>query len=336
MSPAGQLPEKETDRIAKRSWGRHASRIATGVVLILFVIYAVNDREAFSDLLRVSWTTLVLVAIGRLLIFFSNGMFVKWTAEAFTRRLSMGEGIYVGILSAVGNFFGPLLGGAGIRAVYLRRVHDLPYTYFTSTLMVYYVILFAINFALAIAGLWTLDLDQNASRLLALFGSGLLLVLLSAFIRLPHRFRADKARRSKLANRLVRYLIDIEDGWRRLLGMPGLLIRLVGLAALSVVAQFLIASVSFDSIGAEISWAALAVYVSIVTISLLVAVTPGAIGIREAMLLLISETLGVTGTDILQVAVIDRGVTFALLLAIFVLTRNARLRSKLTSRDLPV
>lgn len=302
--------------------------------MILFVVYAVNDREALSDLLMVSWTTLLLVAIGRLLIFFSNGMFVKWTAEAFTRRLSVGEGIYVGILSAIGNFFGPLLGGAGVRAVYLRRAHDLPYAYFTSTLMVYYVLLFAINFALAITGLWTLDLGQDASRLIAVFGSGLLLLVLSVFIRLPQRFRANQVRRSKLISRLIRYLIDIEDGWRRLLSMPSLLIRLVGLAALSVAAQFLIASVAFDSIGAEISWAALAIYVSIVMISLLVAVTPGAIGIREAMLLLVSETLGVSDNEILQVAVIDRGVTFAILFALFMVTRNTRLRLKLKSRGL--
>jgi uncharacterized protein (TIRG00374 family) len=148
--------------------------------------------------------------------------------------------------------------------------------------------------------------------------------------------RVDNPRWSKPVRRILRYLTDIEDGWRRMTAMPVLLVKLVGLAALSVAAQFLIAFVSFDSIGADVSWASLAVYVSIVMISLLVAVTPGAIGIREAMLLLVSETLGVSDGEIIQVAVIDRGVTFAVLFALFLATRSTRLRLRLTSRDLPV
>jgi uncharacterized membrane protein YbhN (UPF0104 family) len=319
-----------------RPWTRYAARLATALVLILFVVYAANNRDSFAGLLTVSWTTLLFVAVGRLLVFFSNGMFVKWTAEAFTRRLSMGEGVYVGILSAIGNFFGPLLGGAGIRAVYLKRVHNLPYAKFTSTLMIYYVILFAINFALAIAGLIVLDLDGDSHFLIALFGGGLVFLVGSVFIRLPKRARVDNPRWSKPVRRILRYLTDIEDGWRRMTAMPVLLVKLVGLAALSVAAQFLIAFVSFDSIGADVSWASLAVYVSIVMISLLVAVTPGAIGIREAMLLLVSETLGVSDGEIIQVAVIDRGVTFAVLFALFLATRSTRLRLRLTSRDLPV
>jgi uncharacterized membrane protein YbhN (UPF0104 family) len=329
-------PTEEEGRPAPRGWKRLVGSVATGAVLTLFVVYALNNRESFSGLLEVSWATLLLVAVGRLLIFFSNGMFIKWTAEAFTRRLSMGEGIYVGILSAVGNFFGPLLGGASIRAVYLRRVHGLPYSKFTSTLMVYYVVLFGINFALALVGLLIVDVEGTPYLLLALFGGGLVLLVASVFVRLPRRVGVDGSAGTTLTQRIVRHLKDIDEGWRRLLGMPRLLFELVGLAALSVAAQFLIAFVSFDAIGADISWAALAVYVSIVAISLLVSVTPGAIGIREAMLFLVSQTLGVTNAEILQVATIDRGVTFALLLILFMVTRSARLRLKLTSQDLPV
>jgi uncharacterized membrane protein YbhN (UPF0104 family) len=323
----------EVEQPPAPSWGRIAARIATGLVVLLFAFYAINNREALSGLLAVSWTTLVLVAVGRLLIFFSNGMFIKWTAEAFTRRLSMGEGIYVGILSAVGNFFGPLLGGASIRAVYLRRVHNLPYTKFTSTLMVYYVILFAINFALALIGL--LALGEAPPLLIAVFGGGLLLLFASVSVRLPQRIRSDNPRRSGLTARIVRYLIDIEEGWRRMLAMPQLLVKLVGLAAISIAGQLLIAVVSFSSIGADIAWSALAVYVAIVTISLLVSVTPGALGVREAMLLLVSETLRVTDNEIIQVAVIDRGVTFALLFGLFLTTRSSRLRVRLSAGEGP-
>jgi len=319
-----------------RNWKRLISPVATGVVIVLFAMYAINNRNSLSGLLEISWATLVFVGIGRMLIFFSNGMFVKWTAEAFTRRLSVGEGIYVGFLSALGNFFGPLLGGTGIRAVYLRRIHNLPYTKFTSTLMIYYVIFFMVNFTLALGGLMTLNLQETPYFLIGLLTVGILALLSSVFIRLPRRMQSDNPEGSTIVRKVVRYIVDIESGWRLMLTMPPLLVRLVALAALSVVAQLLIAYVAFESIGADISWGSLAVYVSIVAVSLLVAFTPGAVGIREAMLLLVSETLGVTDSEIIQVAVIDRGVTFVLLLLLFLLTRHSRLRRKLTSHDLQV
>jgi len=198
------------------------------------------------------------------------------------------------------------------------------------------VIFFMVNFTLALGGLMTLNLQETPYFLIGLLTVGILALLSSVFIRLPRRMQSDNPEGSTIVRKVVRYIVDIESGWRLMLTMPPLLVRLVALAALSVVAQLLIAYVAFESIGADISWGSLAVYVSIVAVSLLVAFTPGAVGIREAMLLLVSETLGVTDSEIIQVAVIDRGVTFVLLLLLFLLTRHSRLRRKLTSHDLQV
>lgn len=312
------------------------SRLFTLAVLVAFVWYGFSNPESFEALASVSVASLVLVGFGRLLIYVGNGFFIKWTTEAFTGKLSTGEGLYVGMLSAIGNFFGPLLGGASIRAVYLKKIHNLSYSKFTSTLMGYYLILFTVNCAFAIAGLLLIAKTQQTNALLAFFSIWLAVLILLMFARLPKRTRFKKMESRKLGKRIVNILFEIEEGWRILLKKSNLFIKLAGLAALSFSAHYLISYVEFRAIGADISLAALGLYAAILAISLLVSFTPGAIGIREAMLLVVAGTLGVTNEQILQVAIIDRGVNFLLLFLLFLLTRSKRVKKTLTSRELPV
>ena len=102
---------------------------------------------------EVSWYWLVVIAAARLVMIVSNGLFTKWTVEVFTKKMSLWEGFHVSVLTAVGNFFGPLFGGLGIRAVYLKKIHNLAYSKFTATLIGYYLVMFSLNSLLAIIGL---------------------------------------------------------------------------------------------------------------------------------------------------------------------------------------
>jgi glycosyltransferase 2 family protein len=313
-----------------------ASELFTIVFLVGFVFYGLRNRDIFEGLRSVSVYSLLLVALGRMLVFVSNGLFTKWTAEAFTRKLSTGEGIYVGILSAIGNFFGPLLGGASIRAIYLKKVHNLSYSYFTSTLMGYYLILFIMNCVAAIISLmWLPDTKQTASLLL-LFTVWLITLLALMVIKLPSKERFRKYETNKVLSKILKIIFDIEYGWQTLIRNKKLLLRLFFLAILSYGASFFISFIEFKAIGVPIGIAVLGLYTAIVAISLLVSLTPGSIGIREGLLILVSVTLGVSNDQILQVAVIDRGVMFILLFLMFIVTRSNKLKKLLTARDIEI
>src|SRR5579863_8266517 len=114
---------------------KYISNIITWGSIGLFLWYGLTHRNLYQSLEHVAIWSLVLVAFGKMLTVVANGLFTQWTAEAFTDKFRFGESVYVTILSAVGNFFGPLLGGTSIRAVYLKKYHDLSYSKFTATLM---------------------------------------------------------------------------------------------------------------------------------------------------------------------------------------------------------
>lgn len=308
------------------------SQIFTLAFLFLFIWYGVTHKEALEVMKSVSIISLLFIVAGRLTVYAGNGMFIKWTTEAFTDKLSTGESFYVGMLSAIGNFFGPLLGGASIRAVYLKRFHKLSYSNFTSTLMSYYVILFLINFSLAVISLLLLPKTSQTGALILFFCIGIIVLVGFTFIKLPDKNVVLNKSYSNLFNKIIETIYNIGFGWKIIVKKGDLLFKLTGLALLSFSAQYMISFVEFKAIGVEVSPAALGLYTAILSISLLVSFTPGAIGVRESMLIFIGLTLGVSTEQILQVAIIDRGVTFLLLFALFLITRSTKIKNKLINK----
>jgi uncharacterized protein (TIRG00374 family) len=312
---------------------RYISSLVTIVFLALFVWYGFANQESFAALKNVSLIGLLLIAAGKIIVFLSNGLFTKWSAEAFTKRLSLGDGIYVGILSAIGNFFGPLLGGTSIRALYLKKYHQLSYSKFTSTLMWYYLILFIFVSIIAIISLLLLDETEQTGALLLFFTVWLFVLVALTLIRLPSDKKLRLFERYKLGRFFIKVLKDIEEGWKVILHDKKLLLKLFFVSVLSFAGSFFAAYVEFSILNIETSLPALGLYTTLVTASLLLSITPGAIGIRETMLLIVSTTIGISGAQIIQIAIIDRGVHFLLLLALFILTRNSKLKKSLTTKE---
>lgn len=292
----------------------------TLIFLVAFAIYFVKNLNSFRPLLDVSAIILVLIALTKFMVNVVNGLFTKWTVEVFTNKLKFTEGVYIAILSAIGNYFGPLLGGATIRAVYLKRAHRLSYANFTSTLAGYYVIIFIANSALAIISLLFLSQSSYKSGLLAFFAVWFVVLLGLMFVRLPAREKIKRLESKKLTKFIVTVIYDIENGWRTLVKDHTLVSKLCLLALASFAITAITATFEFHAIRASLSLPALGFYTAVSTSSMLISLTPGAIGIRESLLLLTSSVMGVTGTQILQVAVIDRGVTFLTLAILYGIT----------------
>lgn len=299
-----------------------------------FIIYAILNPDILSALSGIGLLAISLIVLGRILLYISNGLFIKFSAEAFTKKLTFGEGVYVGILSALGNFFGPILGGASIRAVYLKKAHSLSYSKFTSTLMGYYVILFMVNCIAALLALFFISPSEQKNILMGIFSIWFVVLAILLFVKLPSWSKLNYKGKHRYLTKALSLLSSIQDGWFSIQRNKKLVNKLVLLAMLSFFANLLMAAVEFNIIGAEISLPALMLYSVFITVSLLISFTPGAIGIRETLLLLVSSSLGVTNQEILQVALIDRSINFIILFVIFLISRNSWLKTKLTGRKM--
>ena len=309
------------------------SNVVTVGFLVAFLWYGLTNKDMLQALGNVAVWSLLLVAAGKMIVFVSNGLFTKWTAELFTKKFSLAHGIYITILSAIGNFFGPLLGGASIRAVYLKKYHNLSYSKFTATLMGYYLILFISNALLAILSLVLLPKTHQTGFLIGFFVVWLLFMVGISFVRLPKRHRFKKLEQYKLSRFVLKVLYEIEEGWQVLIKNRVLLTRLLFLAFLSLGGTYFVSFIEFQALGIPLNVGALGLYTAIVATSLLLSLTPGAIGIRESLLVLVGTTLDISNHQIVQIAIIDRGVHFLLLGFLYIATRHSSLRKSLTEAD---
>lgn len=311
------------------------SNVLTLIFLAAFIWWGYNNRDTFEALKHVSIWALIIVAIGKLLTNAINGLFTKWTVEAFTKKLNLAEGIYIAILSAIGNYFGPLLGGTSIRAVHLKKSHGLSYSKFTSTVAGYYLIIFIANSALAIVSILLLNKSRQTMPLLIFFSVWLAVLVALTFVRLPKKSRWDRFK-NKYVKYLVTVVYDIEEGWHILIKNKALMVKLMLLGFSGFAITFFLTLVEFNAINVHVSLPALGLYTSLVTVSMLLSFTPGAIGIRETILIFVSVTLGVTNAQILQVAVIDRGVNFVVLLMLFAVIRIPAMKRRLAPDNAPI
>lgn len=307
---------------------KYASSILTLAVTVLFVWYGLAHPELFTPLGQVGAGFLLLIIFFRIVTIWSNGLFTKWTVEAFTNKLSMREGFMVAVLTAVGNFFGPLLGGMGIRAIYLKKYHRLSYSKFTATLVGYYQMMFIFNSLLAVIGLLLLPRTGQSNALLLFFIAWIIGFASLAIVRLPARSRLASLEQNKVGKFVIKILYDIEDGWKLLRQNRSLMLKMAALAVVNLVALYLISLFEFMALGFAINFAALALYTALVQASLLLSITPGAVGLREAMLLILAATIGLTTPQILQLAVLDRGIYFVMLGVLMLVTRHSKMRQK--------
>lgn len=305
---------------------KHLSTFVTLGFLALFIGYGLLHREIFTSLTHVAIWALVIIIIGKLIDIYTTGLFAQWTVEAFTDRMTLAESFKVGVLTTIGNFFGPLFGGLGFRAIYLKKYHKLPYAKFTATLIAYFLIMFQFNNLLAIGSLLVLPRSHESLYTLLFFILWLIGFGILSIMRLPKRERLARLERNKFARIIIKVLYDIETGWKLILSRRQLLVRMAVLAVINLVALYATNYIEFAALHIHTTPAAMGLYTAIVQASMLISLTPGAVGIREAALILLGLTLGISNQQIIQVAILDRGINFVLLGILALSTRHSRLK----------
>jgi uncharacterized membrane protein YbhN (UPF0104 family) len=273
--------------------------ILTLFFIILFIVYFINNREKFVILTAVSREQIALVVLGQLLVLVSNAGLLQLIAKTNRKLMGASEAVQVTFYSSIVNFFGFLQAGIGYRALYLKNKHNIAYKDYTGLTLVHYIMIF-LSAILAGAVAYA-----NVSNMMA---SAYIILLLAAIIVLGLFIK-----RNQLTNLVMK---------TRLKNIYGISFnrRFILWSMILIIIQFIGLLISFgaelSAVGAHVSAAALVLYTSVVIISILFAFTPGGIGIRETLLLLVASQMSLSVKDVILSATIDRVIYFLLLLAL--------------------
>ncbi len=287
--------------------------LAVLVILATFGVfgyYLYNNPEQLRSLAGLSPLTLAGLTLGYSLMIGINALILHWSLHFVGYRIRLLENLLLTGYSTIVNFFGPLQSGPGVRAVYLKKRHGVKLRDFTVTLVVFYLFFAAINGTILLLALLS-RLSSPLAYLLTILGVLVIGVLGYVLISKNAKFRRALD------------LIKLRDRnlWRIAFG-----------AVASIAFTGFIYYVELSHVS-DVSIVSALIYTAAANFSLFVALTPGAIGFREAFVLFTQQLHGIDTATILGANIIDRAfyIVFLLVLFIALLLVNARTRFRFSA-----
>lgn len=277
-----------------KAWRLAIMSLVLLATLAVFTYFVSNHPELRHQLRRIS-PGMLLLLFGLYAIQLSIvGLTVLYTMSLCGIKLPVRESLLLSMYTVVLNFFVPLQSGPAFRGLYVKRKYGLKLKNFTLATMVY-LGLYAVFSGLFLVSPWL--------KWWLPFG---ILVALSGLIW--YRYLPDK---------LTKRLSQLH--WPSLWALAA--VSFLQVASMSAIYY---TELRMVSPGVHLSQAV--IYTGAANFALFVALTPGAIGFREAFLLFSRHLHHIGTTTIVAANLIDRSVYIVILglLVIFIFASHAR------------
>lgn len=284
---------------------RTLTRRVISIVLPIGVLalLAFVGRKYFGELHRLVDASPPLVAImvaafvaARIIY----ALVVKLALERLRHHVGLWELYLLTHIMSYANLFLPRV-GLGAPALYLKFKHNISYAVFGSLFLPALVLHVAAAGLIGLvcqAILWRTTPEIVDYRITALFECVLLAGLGAALIRVPIPARFQ-GRIAQFARRLM-------DAWKTLGTTWDLIGKILGLRVAFLLVNAARLYAGFRAIDVDVSFTGVVIASLLADLSMLVAITPAGLGLREAVVAFSAHVLGVEPSAALSVAILDR------------------------------
>ena len=226
-------------------------------------------------------------------------------------RLTFSELFGLAVLTRFSNQILPNYVGAAIRASYLKRSHSVTYASFSSSFVVSNVIMLLVTGALAVVSFILMGADVSALESLV-FAGVTVAVLSAALAFLPATWLANQLTKITAGPRIGRFtdrVIDMLTSYSTIRRSRGALLRCIAWTLIAVGLLILIYLALFSSLGAATDPIGIVFIAMLTNWSMVFAITPAGIGIRESIMFLAASIAGVAVGPTVVVALLLRVVS---------------------------
>jgi len=306
MSSSAAQRNQRGNNLRRTVW--LGSRLVIMVVTLGMVCaYAWAHRSGVSPLAEVRLPILVIALILDALIYVWIALWIQGLVWPFNVRIGVYEAWLLSMATRFGNLFLPFRGGAGVRAVYLKRVHGLSYTHFLAGLAGTLVGTLLVSTVISLGGLIWLaaaGAPGMATSIGVLAWMAALLILLT--VR-PPRLRDPRRGLTRAVSRVL-------TGWRTISRNRRAITVLLLMNVAHVLTLSAIYALLLEDFDVHISWSILLVIVALGNVNAAFVITPGNVGVYEGLMAVIGRMVGVAPVTILGVVLIWRALDTALVL----------------------
>jgi uncharacterized membrane protein YbhN (UPF0104 family) len=302
--------------------GRRYVWIGYAVAVAIVAAMAVHlgrQRETLLELTRFSLGDLSLLVVFTLLMLLTHAIVFRQLARVFGLGLPAREWFGLTVVNDLASYTAASTGGALVRAGYLKRLHGFSFTDYAALLTSGQLMRFACcaAYGLVVALAWRIDLRVVGIFALALVASvsGHVVLAFAARLGTIPRF----PRLGALAVRFGHGFIRWKTHRAAALGYAASL-------ALTLVVSVPRLSLVFEAVGSPVPLVDVLAIRLLVSVFMLVTITPGNLGIREGAVAFSAQLLGIDATAALFAALIERALNMLFVFALGALFGRLLLR----------
>jgi uncharacterized membrane protein YbhN (UPF0104 family) len=268
-------------------------------VIILGVWFFYRHAEEFRKVTEIGVGSFIALSFLVILTIFVAGLEIMAIVRIFRTRLSVWEGFGLSALNVMVNFYFTKAGIAA-KGIYLKKKHNFPYTQYLSTVGGAYVIsllvqgVLGVIFCLAIAPSMGLQF-----QILFAFVIVSLMGLAPFFIP-----KIKLKKQSSLFARIDKML----EGWHIIKEHRRMIAVLIAVNFCIIILLTLRLYVAFHSLGYDVGFWPCLVMAPLWTLSIVLSITPGSIGIRQVIFGYSSKLLGIGLTEGVLASTIDHAI----------------------------
>jgi uncharacterized membrane protein YbhN (UPF0104 family) len=273
---------------------KHVKAILAPIILVVtatvFIWYLHGHPEVIRQLKHINPALLAMLVLLYCVTFAAIVAQLQISVLMYKKRMGIQENFLLSAYSSLANFFGPGQSGPGVRGVYLKKRHNMRVKDYVFATLLYYACYAVISACLMLGGVrpWW----QTAGFVLAAAVCSALVIRLYT-----KRSKLNESRAS-----ILRF-----GGWMFVATLAQLLVQVV------IYSLELHAAGSHASLGQAVS------YTGAANFALFAALTPGAIGIREAFLVFTHNLHHIGNNTIVAANIIDRAAYLVFLGILFVI-----------------
>lgn len=272
--------------------------ILTIIILIAIVIYLYQNRTILENLAKIKVTLLPIIIALQIIGLYLNGIFLKILAQPF--KINLKEHFSLSIASSFFNLITPLRGGAGLRAIYMKKIHNLSYSHFLASLFGNYLIIFVTASALALIISGILFIKSRILNLPLTLTFLAIFITSIVFIFFPKTFKKE--------NFITQKINKVINGWKEILNHPKIIPKLILITFLQFIVSALAIYFIFLSLNQETTILKTLYLAAITVLAVFINITPGSLGITEGLYMVSSGVLGITPALSLMIALILRAI----------------------------
>lgn len=246
--------------------------------------YIYDNADQYRELLRVSAKGVIMMFLISLMFPLLNGMQNIYLYRSMGAVLSYRDGFFLTAASTLANQL-PISGGIVSKGVYLKHKYNISYTKFASSTFALYFCFVSVNGFIGMATLLGWVLVKKTFAPPVLFAAYTMMIAALLVFQLPFG-------RIRMPEKIQILFHQAVEGWALISKNQKLLLKLGGL---QIVLVFLLSFrywLAFHMLSQNVTIGQTLIFASATILTQLASISPGGLGVREAIVGAVAATLG--------------------------------------------